>query len=111
MELLRIEGLPADPLAAAAVFHVEWLPRARQALAQAGELLVVQFPPADHTHHAWRLAAVQGLAREYAPQRVNGVTSDSASAIASACAYLAAAPGLTGQLLSLADAGAGLVLD
>lgn len=111
MELLRIEGLPADPLAAAAEFHVEWLPRVSQTQSQAGDLLVLQFTLADYTHRAWRLAAVQGLAREYAPQRVNGVAGESASAIASACAYLAAAPGLTGQLLSLADAGAGLVLE
>lgn len=111
MELLRIEGLPTDPLAAAAEFHTTWLPKVRQALAQTSELLVLQFPVADHTHRTWRLATVQGMAREYAPLRVNGVESESAAAIASASAYLAAAPGLTGQLLSLADAGAGSVLD
>jgi len=110
MQPLRIEGLPEEPLAAAAAFHAEWLPQA-QDLLSAGDDLILIFAPADHTHRCWRLAAVQGLARDHAPRRINAVAAGSGAAIASACAYLAAAPGLTGQLLVLADAGARSVLD
>ena len=139
MQQLRIEGLPEDPLAAAAAFHVEWLPRAFALLGpprngevaagtadgggslpdarllqaapplhhpadgpppRGGEDLILIFAPADHTHRGWRLAAVQGLARDYAPRRINAVEAEGEAAIASTSAYLAAAPGLTGQCLS-----------
>ena len=75
-----------------------------------GEDLVLIFPPADHTHRAWRLAAVQSLARQYAPLRVNSVASADTAAIASALAYIASAPGLTGQYLALDGIGAGDVI-
>ena len=75
-----------------------------------GEALVLIFLPADHTHRGWRLAAVQALAREYAPFRVNAIASGSEPAIASARAYLERAQGFTGQYLPLDDAGAGLVV-
>ena len=68
------------------------------------------FLPADHTHRAWRLAAVQSLARELAPQRVNALASDSEKAISAALTYLNSAEGVTGQLLQLDDTGAGEVL-
>ena len=68
------------------------------------------FPPADHTHRAWRLAAVQGLAREYAPRRVNALAGSSDASIAAGLTYLAAAAGVTGQYLPLADEGAGSVI-
>ena len=73
-------------------------------------LLTLIFPPADHSHRAWRLAAVQALAREYAPVRVNALASKSESAIAAALAYLGTAEGVTGQLLELDDTGAGEVV-
>jgi hypothetical protein len=105
MQVVRIEGLPAAPLAAAAAFHSRILP----ALALDADLLLA-FPPAEHSHRLWRLAAVQELARAAAPRRVSGVASDSEPAIASALAYLSQAEGVTGQYLSLDDAGAGPVL-
>ena len=108
MRALRVEGLPADPLAAAAAFYAQWL---GQLPSREGEDVAIVFPPADHTHRGWRLAVVQGLARAHAPLRVNAVASDSSTAIAAALAYLEAAPGLTGQLLTLDDAGAGVVID
>ena len=74
------------------------------------EDLTLIFPPADHTHRGWRLAAVQSLAREFAPIRVNAVTSDSEAAIAAALAFLGSAEGITGQLLELDDTGAGEVV-
>ena len=77
---------------------------------RAGEDLVLIFLPADHTHRAWRLAAVQSLARELAPQRVNALASDSEKALSAALTYLNSAEGVTGQLLQLDDTGAGEVL-
>ena len=109
MEVLRIEGLPAGALEATAVFHAEWLGRARDLLAGGSDLAFI-FPPADHTHRAWRLAVVQGFAREFAPLRVNAVASDDEAAITSALAYLNSAPGLTGQYLPLDGIGAGDVI-
>ncbi|MBK6800752.1 Rossmann fold domain-containing protein [Novosphingobium sp.] len=105
MRRIAVEGLPADPLAAAARFHGEVVP----VLAEDDDLLLV-FPPADHTHRGWRLAAVQMLARSLAPCRVNAVASASDDAIRAAERYLGEAPGLTGQYLPLDDEGAGAVL-
>jgi hypothetical protein len=110
MTLLRIADLPREPLAAAAEFHARLLPEIRGALALAADHLILVFAPADHTHRGWRLAAVQELAREYAPARVNGVVGDEAAAIAGADAYLTEANGVTGQLLALDGKGAGQVL-
>ncbi|GAA4774547.1 Rossmann fold domain-containing protein [Novosphingobium ginsenosidimutans] len=106
MELVRIAGLPDDPLEAAAAFHVEQVAPVRAATT---DLLLV-FPAADHTHRGWRLAAVQMLARAKAPLRVNAVAGGSEASVAAAAEYLARAPGLTGQLISLDDAGAGAVI-
>ena len=110
MALLRIEGLPDEPLAAAAAFHAEWLPRAQALLAGKGGDLTLLFEAADHAHRGWRVAAIQGLAREYAPYRVNGVAGGGDAAVSAAADYLARAEGLTGQYLPLDDVGAGAVL-
>lgn len=101
--VLRVAGLPEPPLDAAAMFHAEHLPRARSALAEADALVVV-FDPAGHAHRGWRLAAVQELAREAAPKRVNAVVGQDEPAFAEALAYLEAAAGVTGQLFAI-DAG------
>lgn len=102
--LLRIAGLPQAALAAAADFHARVLP---QIIAPpVGEDLLLVFPPADHTHRAWRLAAVQALARGHAPRRVNAIETGDEAAIAAAAAYLASAPGVTGQYLPLDAEGA-----
>ena len=69
--------------------------------------------PEEHLgrgHRGWRLAAVQGLAREHAPLRVNALASDDELAIAAAHAYLASADGVTGQYLPLDSHGAGEVV-
>lgn len=105
MQLALATGLPAGALAAAAEFHARLLPQ----LPLQGDLLI-RFDGADHTHHGWRLAAVQQLARERVPARVNAVAGGSDAALAAARTYLDNAPGLTGQLLDLDDAGAGPVL-
>jgi hypothetical protein len=99
MVLVRVGPLPDEPLGAAAQFHAEVLPR----IAAAGDAaLMLVFCPADHTHRAWRLAAVQGLARRLAPARVNGVASADEGAIAATDAYLELSPGVTGQYWPLA---------
>ena len=105
MERRDVTGLPDDPIAAAAAFYAAVVPT----LSGTGDLVLV-FPPADHTHTAWRLAAVQSLARARVPGRVNAVSGGSAAAVGAAIAYLAAAPGLTGQVLPLDDTGAGPVI-
>ena len=71
---------------------------------------VLVFTPADHTHRAWRLAVVQGLARQYAPVRVNAVAADDEKAITAATDYLAGAGGITGQYLPLDGNGAEALL-
>ena len=96
-QALPIRGLPEEALDAAAAFHAEWLPQARE-LAKRDDLVLV-FPPAPYDHRGWRLAAVQDLARAAAPKRVNGVAGDDEGGIGQAAAWLAAAPGITGQLL------------
>jgi hypothetical protein len=105
MALLRVGALPGEALAAAAEFHAVVLPRVLAEL-ERGETLTLVFAPADHTHRAWRLAAVQGLARQYAPARVNALAGDDERAIAAALKYLAAAEGVTGQYLLLDGNGA-----
>jgi hypothetical protein len=107
--LLRIDALAAEPLAAAAQFHAEVLPRIAAEI-QGGANLALVFPPADYTHRAWRTAAVQALARQYAPLRVNALASDEEAAIAASLAYLARAEGVTGQYLPLDGNGAGALL-
>lgn len=109
MALLRVGALPEAPLAAAARFHADVLPRALEALQEEGDLVLV-FGPADHTHTAWRRAAVQELARAHAPGRVNALGGDDEAAIAAAVDYLARAPGVTGQFLPLDGTGAGAML-
>lgn len=98
MRVLVVEGLPAEPLAAAADFHARILPQ----IGTAQEDLALVFPVADHTHRGWRLAAVQALARAHAPCRVNALAGGGQEAVEAALAYLAAAPGVTGQVLPLA---------
>jgi len=109
MAVLAIEGLPAAPLAAAVAFHADWLAQAEGVLARRD--LVMVMPLAGYEHRAWRLAAVQGLARAHAPRRANIVESDDPAGIAAACAFLAASPGITGQILRLDSQGAGAVVD
>lgn len=110
MALVRVGDLPGAPLAAAAAFHATVLPQIVAELGSGAESLTLVFAPADHTHRTWRLAAVQELARAAAPRRLNALASDDERAIAAAACYLAAAEGVTGQLLALDGTGAGKVL-
>ena len=68
---------------------------------RAREDLVIILRPAPYDHRAWRLAAIQDLARAAAPTRVNGVVGHDEGAIAETLVWLEAAPGVTGQLLAV----------
>ena len=108
--LVRVGPLPDDPLAAAAAFHADVLPRVLAELDAGEPVLTLVFAPAGHPHHAWREAAIQTLARERAPARINAIASAEEPAIAAAATYVAAAPGVTGQYLTVDSHGAGAVL-
>lgn len=97
MKRVRVDDLPAAPLAAAGVFHQHWVPHVETLLAT-GEDVMVELPPADHTHREWRLGAAAGLARAHTPRRVNLVAGEGEVFDAFA-AFLGAAPGITGQYL------------
>ena len=99
MRQVRVGPLPAGALEAAAEFHAKVLPALISA--RPGEDLVVVFPPAPYDHRAWRLAAIQDLARAASPARVNAIVGADERVIAETVAYLAAAPGVTGQLLEV----------
>lgn len=99
MKRIEVDGLPDEALAAAGVFHQHWLSHIEGALEQGQDVMIV-VPSADHTHREWRLAIVAGLARKHTPLRVNMVAGEGAGIDASE-AYLAGAPGITGQYLEI----------
>ena len=98
--VFTVEDAPAAPLDAAAHFHATIVPLIRADLAKASEIVIL-FEPADRSHRGWRLAAVQELAREAAPARVNAIAGSDPEAIAQARAFLAGADGVTGQVLAV----------
>ena len=108
--LYEIETLPDSALDAAKLFHATHLDGIENTVNLSGGSFIVAFPPADHSHRAWRLAAIQELARRFAPIRVNGIESDHCPAKLAARDYIENAPGLTGQLLKLDGNGAGALL-
>jgi hypothetical protein len=89
-------SLPGSALVASPHHHPADGPPPR-----AGEDLVLVFTAASYDHRGWRLAAVQDLARAVAPRRVNGVAGEDELAIEQTIAWLAKAPGVTGQLLAV----------
>jgi len=108
--VLRIDRLPEGALDAAATFHSEWRPRVA-ALLHDAEALAIVVPPAPYDHADWRQAPARDLARAVAPKRANLIAGRDEPAIAAAVAYLAAAPGVTGQYLPVDGNGAGDPLD
>lgn len=107
MRLVEAHNLPDNPTDASSVFAQTVVPEIRAAIG-AGDLpICLVFGRADHTHAAWRKAAVQALAREAAPGRINAIAGGDEAAIAAGIAYLARAPGVTGQYLPLDSQGAG----
>ncbi|KLI64033.1 hypothetical protein AAV99_06660 [Aurantiacibacter marinus] len=99
--MVRAADLPGSPLDAAAQFHKELLPLIRSAIAETGDAIIA-FDHAGHSHDSWRLAVTQELAREAAPVRVNAVIGDLGEAMDSTIAFIASAPGVTGQVFTLA---------
>lgn len=105
MKRVAVDALPADPLAAAGVFHQHWVPHI-EALLAGGEDVMVTLAPADHTHREWRHAVAAGLARAHTPRRVN-VAAGEGAALDAFASYLATAAGITGQYLESDGEGAG----
>jgi hypothetical protein len=106
--VLQLSYLPDEPLEAAAHFYAEEIPLVRKVLeheatetGEAVDALTIVFPVAGKPHQGWQLAAIQSLARELAPLRVNGLTGGGADTIDQTTEWLASAPGVTGQLLPL----------
>ena len=103
--VLKINKLAEKPLDAAAAFHADWLPQARERLFVSGMTsLVLEFRPADHAHRQWRAAAVAELAREAAPTRVNAIVGATGMEMTATLAWLGEADGVTGQIFALAPA-------
>ncbi len=100
--VVAIDDLPPAPLDAAHQFHAVHVPRIRDELGDGpGANLVLAFAAAGPEHRAWRLAAIQELAREWAPRRANAVAGGDGPAREAAIAFLDENPGITGQLLIL----------
>jgi hypothetical protein len=98
-------GLPDDPVAAATAFYADIVPQLRAAPERPS--LAVLFAPADHSHAAWRLAAIQQLARDAAPAtRVNAVVVNPVDeeGTAEVIRFALTAPGITGQIIEVAPA-------
>ena len=100
MKRIEVDGLPEEPLAAADLFHQNWLDPIERALSGGQDVLVV-LEAAGHEHGEWRRAVAAMLARKHAPRRVNVVGGEGENADRLA-AYLAEAPGVTGQYLEAA---------
>ena len=111
MERFEIESLAEPATAAAAQFHAHFLPLIEIGLMIGSGGVTIVMPPADHSHHAWRLAAIASLAREHAPSRINAVSGADPRAVLEAVRYLEAAEGVTGQLLMVDGTGAGDVVE
>jgi hypothetical protein len=104
MRQFRVGPLPERAIEAAAAFHAGAVPeivRMLQNAPSAAEDVVLIFAPASYDHRAWRLAAVQDLARAAAPIRVNGIAGEDETAIAEALEFLQSASGVTGQFLAV----------
>ena len=97
MKRVAVDDLPDDPLAAAGLFHQHWLSHIEHQL-EGGLDVVITVPAADYKHREWRRAVTAGLARKHTPRRVNMVAGEGA-ALDATVAYLADAPGVTGQYL------------
>ncbi len=113
-QVMQVYGLPAEPLDAADVFHDRVAPMLLDAISQLEREsdLVVLFEPAGPDHRAWRSAVVQDLARAAAPNwRCNALVAARDADVTEVLGYLAAAPGVTGQMLVLDGASAPQSLD
>jgi len=100
--VLTVETLPAEPLAASAQFQANHLAEAERMLADEGTgALAICLPPGGTDHDDWRRTLARDLARSRAPKRVNVIGGTGGAACEEALAYLADAPGITGQYIPL----------
>ncbi len=99
---IAIADLPSSPLAAASSFHGAHVTNLLEC-AKGMDVITIILPPADHAHCAWRLAAVQELARAAAPTRVNAIVGTDAAGIARTADWLEQAAGVTGHVLTIED--------
>ncbi|QFT77267.1 Rossmann fold domain-containing protein [Erythrobacter sp. THAF29] len=95
--VLVLETLPESGIEASAEFMAEHLGAVKSILDRPDtEALAILLPPAPRDHDDWRRALARDLARAYAPSRVN-VVGGTGEAAEATLAYLANAPGVTGQ--------------
>lgn len=99
MKRIAVDDLPAEALAAASLFHKQWLVQIETILKDDYDVMIA-LGKGDHTHREWRSAIVAGLARKYAPRRVNAVAGGG-TALDQVETYLAKAPGITGQYFEI----------
>lgn len=105
-DVIHIGPLPDEALDAAADFHARLLPGIEASMSGGSDPVTLVFEPASLDHRGWRLALVQGLARRFAPSRINAVETDDPAALDGAAQWLSSAAGVTGQLLPLDGNGA-----
>ena len=98
--VLVIDSLPGGGIEAAAAFHADWLPAAREALAGEADSLAIVLPAAPRAHDDWRIAIARDLARAHAPKRVNLVGAGAGESREALLSYLMDADGITGQYLA-----------
>lgn len=97
--VLTIPDLPESAIEAAAAFHAHWLGKARSLFDEDAEPLAIVLPAAGKDHDDWRRAIARDLGRAHAPRRVNVVGANAGETREKLLAYLAEAPGVTGQYL------------
>lgn len=102
--LLQVGELPPAPLDAAECFYRDYLPRARQILADEVAALAIVMGHAPRDHDDWRRALSRDLARAHAPQRINVVAGDEGEErVVATLQYLEGALGVTGQYIPTHD--------
>lgn len=91
-----------EPVAEAAEFYRSHIAPIQQ-LAEEHDCVTVIFGGSDKARTVWRRAAIESLAREQAPKRINGISGGQQDRIMATSRYLASAHGITGQVLLLSD--------
>lgn len=99
LAVLTLRDLPEGAVEAAATFYREHLEMARRAATTAD--LAIVLDPVPHDHSDWRRALARDLARKNAPRRVNVIAGGEGGELEEVLAFLAEAPGVTGQYLEL----------
>ena len=96
--------MPGDPLEAASTFYGHHVKPIEVGLSVL-DILTVQLPAVPETHEQYLRAAMGALARKVAPRRINAISGNDDAAMERAAAWLASAPGITGQYFAVDGAG------